>query len=77
MRVLLFGIMKDIVAAKTLTIEAELPTVGDLKRWLKQEYPAVQNLKAVMIAVNKTYAADETILSPEDEIAIIPPLSGG
>lgn len=74
---MLFGIMKDIAAAKTLTIEAELPTVGALKKWLTQQYPGMQQLRAVMIAVNKNYASDDTALSPGDEIAIIPPLSGG
>ena len=77
MRVMLFGIMKDIAAARTLTIEAELPTVGALKKWLMQQYPGMQQLRAVMVAVNKAYAADDAALSPGDEIAIIPPLSGG
>jgi molybdopterin synthase sulfur carrier subunit len=74
---MLFGIMKDIAAARTLTIDAELPTVGALKKWLIQQYPGMQQLRAVMIAVNKSYATDDTALSPGDEIAIIPPLSGG
>lgn len=77
MRVLLFGIMKDIAAAHTLTPDVAFPTVGDLKQWLMQQYPGMQQLRSVMIAVNKAYATDYTPLSPGDEIAIIPPLSGG
>ncbi|RPE09305.1 MoaD/ThiS family protein [Chitinophaga lutea] len=77
MRVMLFGIMKDIVAAGSLTVPEQLSDVGALRTWLLQEYPAMKNLRAVMIAVNKAYAADGQPLAPGDEIAIIPPLSGG
>ncbi len=77
MRIMLFGIMKDIVAAGSLNIPEQLPDVGALRAWLLQEYPAMKNLRAVMIAVNRAYAADGQPLAPGDEIAIIPPLSGG
>lgn len=77
MRVLLFGIMKEIAAAGTLSIEAEVPDVGHLRAWLLAQYPAMKNLRSVMIAVNRTYAPDGQPLAPGDEIAIIPPLSGG
>lgn len=77
MRVMLFGIMKDIAAARTLTVDTALPDVGALRQWLTSKYPAMQQLRSVMIAVNKTYATDDTALSPGDEIAVIPPLSGG
>lgn len=77
MRVLLFGIMKEIAAAGTLDIAEPLPDVGQLRAWLLQQYPAMKNLRAVMVAVNRTYAPDGQPLAPGDEIAIIPPLSGG
>lgn len=77
MRVLLFGIMKDIAAAPALTVPEQLPDVGRLRAWLLEQYPAMKNLRAVMIAVNRAYAADGHPLAPGDEIAVIPPLSGG
>lgn len=77
MRVLLFGIMKDIAAGATLTVPASLADVGALRSWLLQQYPAMKNLRSVMIAVNRAYAADTQPLAAGDEIAIIPPLSGG
>jgi molybdopterin converting factor subunit 1 len=76
MRVLLFGIAKDIAGAPFITTEG-ITTVADLKSWLFQQYPAMQKLKSLMIAVNKVYANDNKILEPGDEIAIIPPVSGG
>ena len=76
MRVLLFGIAKDIAGAPFITAEG-ITTVTDLKSWLFQQYPAMQKLKSLMIAVNKVYADDNKVLVPGDEIAIIPPVSGG
>jgi molybdopterin converting factor subunit 1 len=76
MRVLLFGIAKDIAGVPFITADG-ITTVAALKLWLFQQYPAMGKLKSVMVAVNKVYATDEEILSPADEIAIIPPVSGG
>jgi molybdopterin converting factor subunit 1 len=76
MRVLLFGIAKDIAGAPFITADG-ITTVTDLKAWLFQQYPAMQKLKSLMIAVNKVYADDNKVLVPGDEIAIIPPVSGG
>ncbi|MGX5819744.1 molybdopterin converting factor subunit 1 [Chitinophaga lutea] len=77
MKLLLFGIMKDIASAPSLTAPEDLSTVGALRNWLLAEYPAMARLRSVMIAVNKSYARDEQPLQPGDEIAVIPPLSGG
>ena len=76
MRVLLFGIAKDIAGAPFITAEG-ITTVTELKSWLFQQYPAMQKLKSLMVAVNKVYATDNIVLAPGDEIAIIPPVSGG
>lgn len=76
MRVLLFGIAKDIAGAPFITAEG-ITTVTELKLWLFQKYPAMQKLKSLMVAVNKVYATDNIVLVPGDEIAIIPPVSGG
>lgn len=76
MRVLLFGIAKDIAGAPYITAEG-IGTVAGLRHWLYQQYPALEKLRSVMIAVNKVYATDEVILKEEDEVAVIPPVSGG
>ncbi len=77
MKVLLFGIVKDIVAAPVITVAEDIATVGDLKQWLFRQYPGMQNLRSLMIAVNSAYAGNEQVLSPGDEVAVIPPVSGG
>ncbi|MET6999789.1 molybdopterin converting factor subunit 1 [Chitinophaga defluvii] len=77
MKVLLFGIVKDIVTAPVITVTEDITTVGDLKHWLFRQYPALQNLRSLMIAVNSAYAGNEQVLIPGDEVAVIPPVSGG
>lgn len=77
MNILLFGITKSIVGAKYLTVEQPLGNVADLKSYLENKYPAFGELNALAVAVNNQYAEDITSLNPNDEIALIPPVSGG
>lgn len=77
MNILLFGITKSIVGANDLTIDQPLGNVADLKSYLKNKYPAFGELNALAVAVNNQYAEDITSLNPNDEIALIPPVSGG
>lgn len=76
MRILLFGIAKDIAGAPVITVDG-ITSVVALKTWLYTKYPSLEQLRSLMIAVNKVYANDEDVLQPEDEIAVIPPVSGG
>jgi molybdopterin synthase sulfur carrier subunit len=76
--VLAFGIAKDIFNGSS--IDVELPedgTTGNLKQLLEVRYPKLKHLVSYMVAVNNEYAQDEGILTERDEIAIIPPVSGG
>ncbi|MCX2719600.1 MoaD/ThiS family protein [Lentiprolixibacter aurantiacus] len=81
MTILLFGITKDIVGQPTLSLshsEAQgLHTAGELKEFLKDNYPDMKKLSSLAVAVNSEYAQDEHAIKEEDEIAIIPPVSGG
>jgi molybdopterin synthase sulfur carrier subunit len=40
-------------------------------------YPNLKGLKSLLIAVNNEYAEDSVELLESDEIALIPPVSGG
>jgi molybdopterin converting factor subunit 1 len=76
--VLAFGIAKDIFGGSS--IDVELPEDGttvNLKQLLEGRYPKLKHLVSYMVAVNNEYAQDEGILTERDEIAIIPPVSGG
>lgn len=76
----LFAMLRERVG--TDTIELELPrgaTVAEAIGALSQREPLGELLARmpVRMAVNRDYAADEMTLAPEDELALIPPVSGG
>ena len=81
MTVLLFGVTRDIIGTGSLKIpagEAEgLKTVADLKEHLKNGYPDLDGLSSLAVAVNQQYAEENHPLGKMDEIALIPPVSGG
>ena len=79
MEILLFGITRDIIGESRLTIsEAEnVVTVGGLKLWLSNKFPAISELGSLAVAVDSEYADDELALNNKSEIALIPPVSGG
>jgi molybdopterin converting factor subunit 1 len=77
MKILLFGIAKDIAGAPFIQVDAPLDRVAALREHLYAQYPRLRELRSVMIAVNKVYATDDAALQPGDEIAVIPPVSGG
>lgn len=75
-RVTAYGIARDI-AGRSFELEVEGVTVGDLRKALLRTYPALADLVSLLIAVNATYAGDEVPLQPDDEVVVIPPVSGG
>lgn len=80
MEVLLFGIAKDIVGNSQLQFSEpnEMPnSVSELKKMISKNYPEFSKLSSLAVAVNNEYAQDDVKLSTDDEIAIIPPVSGG
>lgn len=77
-QLLAFGIARDILGTSVLTIPAsEIQTVGMLRRHLQEQYPALSRLNAMAFAVNSVYAQDEHEIMPGDEVAVLPPVSGG
>ena len=73
-----FGITKEILGSREINIEVkDAGTVADLRKLLNEQYPDLKGLKSLFIAVNNTYAEDGKILSDSDEVALIPPVSGG
>ena len=76
--ILAFGAAKEILGSGSATLQFSDPlTVEAVKTELEQQYPRLKQLTSFMIAVNGEYAAAGTIIRSQDEIAIIPPVSGG
>ncbi len=78
LNILLFGITKEIVGQQKLSFEMPAQSsVSHLLKSLKQTYPDLESLDAMLVAVNNEYSAQDQLLQESDEIAIIPPVSGG
>ena len=78
LRLLLFGITKDIIGESPHLYDlSKGETTEDLLNQLIKDYPALKNLNSLAIAVNGEYASKSTPVKSIDEIAIIPPVSGG
>jgi molybdopterin converting factor subunit 1 len=77
--VLCFGVLKDIFGGEREVVElGDWANVGDLLRLLKtrgRRDGAVW--KTLAVAVNQEYAGMETVLQDGDEVALLPPVSGG
>ncbi len=77
-QILAFGIAKDIFESNTLDLDvAENTSCKNLKNLLETTYPRLQHLSSYMIAINNEYATDTQCIEEGDEIALIPPVSGG
>ena len=77
-KVVAFGIARDIIKGSQCSIE--LPGAGnlaELRSVLVGKYPEFDRLKSLRFAVNEEYQNDEFNLSANDEVVIIPPVSGG
>ena len=72
-----FGVTKDLLGGKDTVIEIRGTTVGELRQELAERFPELLDLRSLFIAVNSDYADDNLVLKPTDEIALIPPVSGG
>ena len=72
-----FGVAREIMGGREVLVECQGQTVATLKQALEQRFPSLLALRSYFIAVNNVYAADSTEIQLSDEIAIIPPVSGG
>ena len=76
--VLSFGIAKEIFGASSIEVELqEGATSKDLKFFLEEKYPRLRALSSYMIAIDNEYSSDNQTITSKNEIAIIPPVSGG
>jgi molybdopterin synthase catalytic subunit len=80
-RVFLFAMLRERAGRDTVELEvADGATVADALRGLAAQHEALAPLIAsmpIVMAVNQVYASPETVLGGDDELALIPPVSGG
>lgn len=76
--VALFGIAREIVGQSSLQVAGgEGQSVAELLAELQAQYPELGRLRSLAVAVNNEYASNDTLLRGHDDIALIPPVSGG
>src|SRR3989304_583622 len=77
----LFARLKDLAKRETLTLSVNRPV--SLKQFIESLSPSLPEVvslvkeKRVLIAVNQEVATEETVIRDGDEIALMPPFSGG
>ena len=69
------------VSEEEVSPPPDVTDVAGLVRWLSARSPghaaAFANAKAIRAAVNQEFATPERRLSPGDEVAFFPPVTGG
>ena len=76
----LFAILKDKAGTSELAVNSNPPTVSALLKQISGEYPALSDMLSrggILIAVNQEFAKPDAPLKDGDEIALMPPVSGG
>jgi molybdopterin converting factor subunit 1 len=77
-KVLLFGAAADRAGAREVSVEAGEISVGELWGRLAEKHPDLAPMRDTLaFAVNGEYARMEEKVSPGDEVAVLPPVSGG
>lgn len=78
-RVLFFGVLKDLVGRSSETVE--LPAgarVDDLLSRYSRHFARIQDmLPSLALSVNQEYSQSDRLLHEGDEVALLPPVSGG
>jgi molybdopterin converting factor subunit 1 len=76
----LFAIVKDRVGRDELKMNVTNGTVADLLKQVAQEYPALSDVLApgrIVVSVNHEFVKQDTFVRDGDEVALMPPFSGG
>ena len=73
--IIIFGQLRDITGSSNIAIN-HIDDTNELRKELELKYPALSNAKYV-IAVDKKLVSENTILSDNSTVALLPPFSGG
>src|SRR5580704_1424882 len=78
-RVLFFGMLKDLTGRSSDSLELPEPaTLRDLLAHYQQQIPRLNQIAASLaMSINQEYAPPESQLKSGDEVALLPPVSGG
>jgi molybdopterin converting factor small subunit len=78
LRIAVFAGMAELVGGRHVHLPWPGGTVADVRRLVSARHPAAAALIArSAVAVGSGYVNDATVLAASDDVAIIPPVSGG
>jgi len=80
LKIHMFGVAKEIFGNRVVEVDinnTDRLSVAELKSLLEKQKPAMRDIGTYLIATNSDYATDAYIIQNTDEVAIIPPVSGG
>lgn len=73
-----FGIASEIAGKRQWEMEVpEGSSIDELREILTAELPKLKTIIQFSLALNQSYVTSNEVLNQGDEIAIIPPVSGG
>lgn len=77
-KILLFGVAADLAGTRQVEIAASETTLDELWPVLAEKHPGLAPMRGnLAFAVNGEYARGNANVSPGDEVAVLPPVSGG
>ena len=77
-KILLFGAAADRAGTRETYLQTGEVTLDELWSLLLEQYPSLSPMRDTLaFAVNGEYARGDTPVSPGDEVAVLPPVSGG
>jgi len=78
-RIMLFATLRSLIGKREIQLDIDSGLqVKEIKNLLREQYPELEPyLGNILVAVNKEYASNETVIPDGAEIALFPPVSGG
>jgi molybdopterin converting factor subunit 1 len=74
----LFASCRELIGKDKITLKLKNQmTVGDLRKKIPKLYPVLSGRIQFVIALNYEIANETTLISQRDEVASLPPVSGG
>ncbi|MDQ0154365.1 molybdopterin converting factor subunit 1 [Robertmurraya andreesenii] len=75
-KILFFAHLKDAVGEEFIQMDVSGKKVSEVKELIAKEYQ-LGKLESAMAAINEEFSSDDDLIQSGDEIAFIPPVSGG